>query len=710
MKKRLVFALAVLLVCLAAAAPAWAADVFRYSAESVQVFAGESVTPELIRDGAFAEGDVTYSLNKTIATVDENGTVSTGSTLGEMWLTASLIRDEKTVRTAKTKVIICRKVEKVVLDTKGLQVYEADDANIAPLLQGGGEDDAAETGEDTAAGYRILVLPAGKKFWPRAAVLPEDVANAHKKVTFETSDPAILLLSRDGQFIASSPGECVLTVRSNQSPEVTESYRVLVTQPVKKITISAEGKTVAAGKTLQLSAQVLPENATVQQVTWSSRNEKVATVDENGLVTGVGRGDVYIEAKATDGTNAAATFAVQVTQDVTEITVTETEVTVATKRSAPQLHVQVLPQNASNRKVTWTSSDETIATVNGYGTVTGKKAGECTVTCSSVSNPEVSVTIPVHVIQMVTDIQFTTEKGLSFYTGESRQLEWKIIPDDATIQEVTFKSRAPKVAVVDANGIVTGVGKGQADIEVRATDGSNRYRVYRVTVLKPVEGINPLASQYYAQLGGTTNIKATVYPGDASNQGIDWSSDNEYVASIRSVGTSYGRVYGNSRGWATITATTRDGGFSTTTNVIVDDFNGMVMCGSAFIDDYNKIKIVLWNMSRTYTVNQVYFRVDCYDTQGNPIACTADGATSFDGSYPLPLEPGGRSVHGRFNFYNYRETGLYGYVVVTVTGYVFDNGQKWWIPEDQQVPYRSTDSWHWGEPTPAPAGDGESNG
>lgn len=703
MKKRLLIALAMMLICLAAAAPALAADVFKYSAESIQVFADESVTPELIRDGAFAEGEVTYSLNKTIATVDENGTV-TGVSPGELWLTAQLTQGEKAVRTAKIRVVVCRKVAKVVLDTKGLQIYEPDDENIVPLLQRGSADEPLTD--------RILVLPAGKKFWPRATVLPEDVANAHKKVTFETSDPTILLLSRDGQFIASEPGECVLTVRSNQSPEVTEQFHVLVTQPVKKITISAEGKTVAAGKTLQLEAAISPENATVQQVVWSSRNEKVATVDANGLVTGVGRGDVYIEAKATDGTNAAATFAVAVTQDVTEITVQETEVTVATKRSAPQLHVQVLPQNASNRKVIWTSSDESIATVNGYGTITGRKAGECIVTCSSVSNPEVSVTVPVHVIQMVTDIQFTNEKGLSFYIGESRQLEWQIIPDDATIKDVTFKSRNPKAAVVDANGIVTGVGKGQADIEVRATDGSNRYRVYRVTILKAVEGINPMAAQYYAQLGGTTNIKATVYPSDASNQGIDWASSDEYVASIRSVGTSYGRVYGNRQGYATITATTRDGGFSTTTNVIVDDFNGMVMCGSAFIDDYNKIKIVLWNMSRYYTVNTVYFRVDCYDTQGNPIPCTVDGATSFDGSYPLALEPGDRSVHGRFNFYNYRETGLYGYVVVTITGYVFDNGQKWWIPEDEQVPYRSTDSWHWGEPTLAPpaGNDGESNG
>ena len=100
---------AMMLICLAAAAPALAADVFKYSAESIQVFADESVTPELIRDGAFAEGEVTYSLNKTIATVDENGTV-TGVSPGELWLTAQLTQGEKAVRTAKIRVVVCRNV------------------------------------------------------------------------------------------------------------------------------------------------------------------------------------------------------------------------------------------------------------------------------------------------------------------------------------------------------------------------------------------------------------------------------------------------------------------------------------------------------------------------------------------------------------------------------------------------------------------------
>ncbi len=693
MKKKLSVTLLVFLMCILAAAPAMAADVFRFAEEPV-VYVDYNVTPELLRDGRFAEGTVSFSVKGTAGTVDENGTI-TGVTPGQIYLTAQLTQDGKIVRSATTKVTVCRKVTKVTLNTNDLQIYEPDDETILPLLK--------LEPNDTLLSDRILVLSAGKRFWPKATVTPEDVANAHKKVTFESSDAGILAL-REGQMVAVQPGECILTVRSNQSPEITEQFHVLVTQPVKKVVITAAAKNVAAGKTLQLGTTVTPENATIQEVTWSSRNPNVATVDENGLVTGVSRGDVIIEAKTTDGTRLTATYYMGITQDVTEITVREEEVTVATKKSAPQLHVQVLPQNASNRKVTWTSSDETIATVNAYGSVTGRKAGECIVTCASVSNPEVRVDIPVHVIQLVTDIQFVTPKGLSFYIGESRQLEWTVLPEDASIQDVTFKSRAPKVAVVDANGIVTGLAKGQADIEARATDGSNRYRVYRVTILKAVEGINPLSPQYYAQINGATTIKATVYPNDASDQAILWSSSDESVATIRSVGTSYGRIYGRRPGYTTVTATTRDGGFSSSANVIVDDFNGMIMCGGAYIDNNNKIRLTFWNMSRTYTVNTVYFRVDCYDTQGSPMVCNADGSTSFNGNYPLPLWPGARTEHGRFNFSNYRETGLYGYVVVTVTGYAFDNGQKWWIPEDQQVPYRSTDSIHWGEPTQAPAG------
>ena len=694
MRKRMILATAILLICLAAALPAMAADAFWYTQESVRVFDGETVTPELRRDGAYAEGEVVYTVKGNNCSVDENGAI-TGITPGQTYVQADLMRDGKSIRRTSIRVTVALRARAIELLPQGVRIYEAGDEAVRDLLTDTGDDDTR----------RIVVLAAGKAFYPRAAFTPNEISN--KSFTTTTSDSAVAKMTQDGQMIGVKAGECEMTITSKLNPDVQETLRVLVTQPVKKVTITADAKSVAAGKKLQLGTAITPENATIQAVEWSSRNPKTATVDGNGVVTGISRGDVVIEARTTDGSGLTATLYLTVTQDVTEITVRETAVTVSTGRSV-RSSAEALPKTASNRRVQWSSSDETIATVNGYGDITGRKAGECTVTCSSVSNPEVSADISVRVIQPVTDISFLTPKGTSIHIGENCQLNWEVLPADASVQDVTFRSRNPKIAAVDQNGIVTGLDKGEADIEVKAADGSNVIRVYRVKVLKAVQGINPLNSLYFAQLYGATNIKATVYPNDASDKIILWSVSDESIATIKSVGTSYGRIYGQRAGWVTVTATTEDGGFSSTTNVAVNDFHSMIVVSGVLIDRNNKIRLSLWNTSQDFGVQRVYFRVDCYDTQGKPIVCNADGiSTSFEGSYPLALAAGAQSEHGRFNFNHYMETGLYGYVVVTVTGFQFETGQEWWIPEESQVHQPSLFSEHWGEPTGT---EEESNG
>ena len=699
MRRKLTFAFVLFLLCLAAALPALAADVFRFADESVTVWDGDTVTPELLRDGQYADGQVSFWSRGSNCSVDENGTI-TGLEPGQAYVQADLIRDGKKVRYASILVKVVRRARKIEI-TDNVQIYEHDDPKILPLLTPGPEGELPEK--------QILVVPAGKAIWFHTKITPDDVPN--KRMALVTTDPAVAKITRDGQFIAVGAGECELTVSSVQNPEVTQEFHVLVIQPVTRVDITYGAKSVAAGKTLQLGTTVIPADAAIQDVTWRSREPNTATVDANGLVTGVSRGDVVIEATTMDGSNLTATFYLTVTQDVTSVDIEETEVLVAAGERSRQLHVTALPANANNRRVTWSSSDETVATVKD-GWVTGLRRGECTVTCASESNPEVIETIPVRVIQKVTDITMLTPQGLSFHIGESRQLQWAVFPQDADIQTVTFTSRAPQIATVDQNGIVTGLAKGQADIVVSATDGSGKSSTFRVSILKPVEGIEPLPAQYYAQIGWSTNIRANAYPSDASNLRILWSSSDEYIGSVTSDGTAYGRISGRNRGWFTVTATTEDGGYSTSTNVMVDDFDGMVMAGGAYIDSNNKIRLTFWNVGRDFSVRQVYFRIDAYDTQGYPMVCNKDGvSTSFEGTYPLTLAPGACTEHGRFSFHNYQTTGLYGYVVVTITGYEFDNGQKWWIPEDKQIHQPSVFSEHWGEPTPVPPeAPEESNG
>ena len=689
-------AILVLILCLLAAIPAMAVDVFKFTDQAITVYADETVQPSIEQDGRFAEGTLVYkSANAKVFTVDEAGTV-TGVAPGAANLQAELQQNGKTVRRATVRVNVLRRVTKITTNTTNLQVYEPDDETITPLLKP--IEDPENPGQTLPQTNRILVLPAGKNVRLTTTITPADVKNRNFTVT--STDLGILKVN--GATVAAvQAGECDLTIASQQNPEITEVFHVLVTQPVKKLQITAPEKTVSAGGTLQLTAAVTPDNATIQAVEWSSRNEKAATVDSNGIVTGIARGNVTIDAKAADGSGVRASITLAVTQDATDITIKETDVTVATGRRAAQLHVTVLPANANNKYVDWHSSDESIATVRN-GVITGVRAGECTVTCTSQSNPGVSASIPVRVIQMANRINVLNPRGLSFNVGETAQLEWEVLPDDTTIKDVTFKSRRPEVATVDANGIVTGLSKGQANIEINSTDGSGVRAVFQVNVIQPVTGIEPLPDRFFAQLDGYRSVRnaTRVIPRNANNQRINWSVADPTIATVNG-----NNVYGYRTGNTILTATSDDGGYTTSTQLVVADFDRMIAIGSPQVTDDNKIKLSFGNMSMEYIVKKIYFKVDCYDTMRNPMICNTDGvSTFFNGYYPIELYPSEWTQHGRFVFSDYLNTGYLGYVVVKVTGYEFDNGQKWNIPEEKQEEYavRSNDSSHIGEPTPTP--------
>lgn len=687
----------VLVICLLAAVPALAANVFKFADQTVTVYADETIQAALEQDGSFLEGTVAFkSANQKIFTVDGAGNV-TGVAPGAANLIAELTQNGKVVRKATVKVNVLRRVTKVTLNTTNLQVFEPDDESILPLLKP--IEDPENPGMTLPQTNRILVVAAGKGFRAAATITPADVRD--KNFTVTSSDLGVLRVN--GTTVTGmQPGECDLTIASRQDPDVTEVFHVLVTQPVKRLQITAPAKTVPAGGSLQLTAVVTPDNATIQNVEWSSRNEKAATVDANGVVTGLVKGTVTIEAKATDGSGVKAQIALTVIQDVTQVSITETNPTVATGNRI-QLHATALPSNANDKRVVWTSSDESIATVRN-GVVTGMKAGDCYITCTSQSNPAVSDSIPVHVIQMVTRINVLNPRGFSVKVGESAQLEWEVLPEDATIKDVTFRSRAPQVATVDANGIVTGLSKGPANIEINPTDGGKARTVFQVNVIQPVTGIEPMRDRYFAQLGGSRKVGANIHvlPRNANNQKILWSTGDPNVASVN---MNNGVVTGHWAGTTTLTATSEDGGYTTSATLIVGDFDRMIVTGTPQVTNDNKIKLSFGNMSSEFIVTKIYFRVDCYDTMRNPMVCNTDGtSTYFSGYYPLEVYPSEWTQHLRFVFSDYVETGYLGYVVVRVTGFEFDNGQKWNIPEEKQEEYavRSNDSSHIGEPTPTP--------
>lgn len=671
MKKRLMICLLAAVFCLTAAVPALAANTFLFTEKIITLFEGESAQTALKREGNFdGEGEIVYtSSRETIATVSADGMI-TAIAKGRADVYASLMRNGKRVARATIAVNVLRAVTKVTLNTTKLSVYDPDDPAVAGLLK-----------EPTA--HQVLVIPAGGSASLVTTCTPETASS--RKVVYSTTDAGVARLAGT-TLRAVQRGECELTVASEQNPEITETFRVLVIQPVKKIQFEDGKKEVAAGSTLQLTAVCAPDNASITGVTWTSQNPTIATVDENGTVTGLKKGNAKITATATDGSRTAGSVIVRVTQPVTMITVKTPEIQVTVGKSA-QAKATAQPDSASDRKLVWSSSDETIATVNSYGVITGKKAGTCIVTCTSNSNPDVTGTVTVTASQPVTKIENANEpEELSLLTGQTVQTRWNVQPADATDKTLTFKSRHPRVVTVDANGVVTAVGRGTATVEATAKDGSRKQGSVRITVIQPVTGVEVQQQRYYVQWGRSSQIRAIVQPRNANNQQVYWSSEDEGIASVRSTATSTGSIYGVAYGTTTVTAWTEDGGFSASAEVRVGNFIEAVLVEELYVDSQNNIQISLRNMTQDLTLGSISYRIECFDTEGNPFVCNTDGVSMYyDGEYVYGLPPMGRTYYGYFTSRNCAIDRMLGSITLTITGWQDAEGNVWQIPDNEQV-------------------------
>lgn len=662
--------LLVLLLCLGAVIPASAGNTFLFTEKSISLFEGEVYQSSIVREGIYGgDAEIRYSSSKkSVATVTEDGTV-TAVGKGETTITAALLRKGKQVGRARMKVRVLRAVTKVTLNTTKLSVYDPEDPAVFDLLEEEAEN-------------RVLVLPAGTAVSLNTTCTPGDASSG--KVTYTTTDEGVAKVTGN-TLKALQRGECGLTVASAQNPEVTEEFHILVIQPVKKIQINAGDKSVAAGSTKQLTVAYTPDNASIQRVTWSSSNPAVAEVDENGAVTGRKRGSVNITATSADGSGVKSSVYMNVTQPVTGISLNQSAYTVVAGRSV-QAKTSVLPADASDKKLSWSSSDETVAAVKG-GQITGKKAGACTVTCASVSNPEVTADIQVNVIQLATKIECTTPKSqLSLKTGETVGLTWQVLPEDATDKGVTFRSLHPKIATVDGNGVVTALSRGKATIVATSTDQGKKTGSVRINVIQPVTGVEMHKPVYYIQHGSKDSVRAVVLPRNANNQKVHWSSEDERVATVRSNGTSTGSVFGVSNGWTTVTAYTDDGGYTADALIRVGDFNEAVMAEELYVDEDNEIRITLRNMSPDLTMGSVRYVIECYGMDGEPMVCNKDGeSTTFEGDYPFILEPYSRTRHGNFRFKDYVIEEEIGAATLTITGWRDADGYNWVIPEEERI-------------------------
>ena len=177
----------------------------------------------------------------------------------------------------------------------------------------------------------------------------------------------------------------IKAVAQNEAGKHESTAEITIGLKVKGLTIDKTQETLVPSETLQLIPTITPDNAENKKLTWTSSNPEVATVDENGVITAVTNGSAVIIVTTTDGSNLSATcnITVEIPVESVALNITSTQIK---PNGTITLVATVMPENATNKNVTWKSSDTSIATVNSSGVVTGKVEGTATITVTSVDD------------------------------------------------------------------------------------------------------------------------------------------------------------------------------------------------------------------------------------------------------------------------------------------------------------------------------------
>ena len=398
----------------------------------------------------------------------------------------------------------------------------------------------------------IEVLKDAKQL--KATVEPANATN--KDVVFSSSNTNVAVVSNTGLVTAINNGAATITVTSKENPSIMAKCLVKVGAPVlvTDVTVQPAELNLKTDGTYQLSVSVLPSNADERGVTFESSNTAVATVSASGLITAKGPGSATITVTAKDSSGKKATCTVTVTQPVKGVTVSPSSVVIQ-KDNVQKLTASVVPENATNKKLIYKSSNETVAVVSNDGIITARSEGWATITVCSEENQAiygtctVKVGLPVYVTKITLD---TT--NVTMWAGATRQLGVSIEPANADIKTVTYGSSNPDVATVSSNGLITAKKKGTATITVTATDGSGKSASCAVIVKQPVTGIQITPNGFTLVKGDVKDLKANVSPADADNPDVIWTSSNTNIAAV----SSKGQVTAVNEGSCVITATCKD--------------------------------------------------------------------------------------------------------------------------------------------------------
>ena len=453
--------------------------------------------------------DVSYSSSDTnIATVNTNGVV-TGVSRGDVTITATSVFDSSQMDTHNVRVIM-PSVDSVNLSgPSNVEVGQTIQLTSTVTVQGSASDD----------------------------------------VTYGISDTNIATVDTNGVVTGVSRGDVTITATSVFDSSQMDTHNVRVIMPsVDSINLSGPSN-VEVGQTIQLTNTVVVTDGASDDVTYSSSDTSKATIDTNGVVTGVSRGNVTITATSVFDSSQMDTHSVRVIMSSVDSINLSGPSNVEVGQTIQLTSAVVIIDGASD-DVTYSSSDTSKATIDTNGVVTGVSRGNVTITATSVFDSSQMDTHNVRVI--MPSVDSVNLSGLSnVEVGQTIQLTSAVVVTDDASDDVTYSSSDTSKATVNANGVVTGVSRGDVTITATSVFDSSQMDTHSVRVImSSVDSVN-LSGLSNVEVGQTIQLTSAVVVTDDASDDVTYSSSDTSKATVNANGV----VTGVSRGNVTITAT-----------------------------------------------------------------------------------------------------------------------------------------------------------
>ena len=389
-----------------------------------------------------------------------------------------------------------------------------------------------------------------------------------------TSSNNNVVTVNDGKIVGVSTGTAYISAKDNTSIDTCKIIVINNYVPVSSISLSKSSETISVGSTSKIIVNIEPSNASNKTVYYTSSNSSIATVDLDGNIKGIKLGTAYISVNVENKTELYKVTVDNNTnnndnysynnQTVKLNSISIPNTLTVQEGNTGKLNVTYSPSNATNKKITWKSSNTGIVTVDGSGNVKGIKVGTATITATSSDGNHVATSkITVTAVDKTLKGISLNKKELTLEIGNEETLSVNYNPSNAENKKVTWTSSNETIAIVD-NGKVKAIKPGTAEIKAISEEGK-KEATCKVTVKSaPIESISFGDEEITVYVDSVTTLVTISTPENTAIINPVWTSSEENVATVKD-----GTVTAKSIGTTKITVSDESGKISASININV---------------------------------------------------------------------------------------------------------------------------------------------